>query len=340
MLKFNNDGHFRILTVSDFHGSTKYNPKLKIGLEALIADTKPDFVFILGDIFTTLYDNEGIEAVEFFLRDALTPIYDRNIPWAHVYGNHDRECGLSNEVQQAVYEKMPGCMSSSGPEDVSGVGNFRIPIYSNDGNDVRYNLFGLDSHSEFRDNMTDFGLKGVEWRLPVSFGPGGGNACPLPDQVCWYMTESKNAENAAGHKIPALMFMHIPLIEYNLIWRNPEETNMVGSMREGPGSCEMNSGLFLACLQRGDVRGIFSGHEHLIDYQGEYCGVTLAYDAALGYDMSAHDDLRGGRVIDIYDDGRMYTKSIKLWDILGKSCMRNPDYMEGGCRYFVRKLWK
>lgn len=340
MLKFNSDGHFRILTVSDLHGHTEYNRKTKEGLVALLDDTKPDFVFLLGDIFTTLLEGQGAEAVGEFLRDVLSPLFERNIPWAHVYGNHDKECGIPNEVQQKIYESMPLCMSSAGPEEISGTGNFRIPVYSADGTDVRYNLFGVDSHSEFRDILTDFGLPAdTRWRLPDSFGPGGGNACPLPDQVAWYMNESIAAEKAAGHRIPALMFMHIPLIEYNLIWRNPEETDMRGSMRESPGSCEMNSGMFLACLQRGDVKGIFSGHEHLIDYQGEYCGITLAYDAALGYDMSAHDDLRGGRVIDIYDDGRMYTRAVKLWDLLGKKCMRDEGYMEGGCRYFIRKLW-
>ena len=100
----------------------------------------------------------------------------------------------------------------------------------------------------------------------------------------------------------------------------------------------MNSGLFFACLERGDVKGIFAGHEHINDFQGQYCGITLAYDCCLGYDMSAHDDMRGGRIIDITEDGGMSTRQVRLWDLAGEKCMRNPDFFEGGDKYYIRDL--
>ena len=37
---------------------------------------------------------------------------------------------------------------------------------------------------------------------------------------------------------------------------------MIGSKRESPACSELNSGLFYACLERGDVKGIFCGHDH------------------------------------------------------------------------------
>ena len=61
--------------------------------------------------------------------------------------------------------------------------------------------------------------------------------------------------------------------------------------------------------------------------------------AALGYNMSGHDDLRGGRVIDLYEkDGTVQTYNVKLMELLGRDAMRDPDYFEGGCKYFIRKL--
>ena len=29
----------------------------------------------------------------------------RNIPWAHVFGNHDNNIGMNNEEQQPAYER-------------------------------------------------------------------------------------------------------------------------------------------------------------------------------------------------------------------------------------------
>ena len=152
------------------------------------------------------------------------------------------------------------------------------------------------------------------------------------------MDAAKKAEKEAGKKIPAVMFMHIPLPEYLEILRNPEDCGAIGSKRETVGCCEINSGLFAACLQRGDVKGIFFGHEHLCDIQGEYAGIIMAQDAAIGYNMSAHDDLRGGRVIDLFADGSIQTRTVKLIDLMGREAMRRPDYFEGGCKYFIRDL--
>ena len=117
-----------------------------------------------------------------------------------------------------------------------------------------------------------------------------------------------------------------------------EETEAIGSKRAPCGAAEINSGMFLASLERQEIRGMFFGHEHHIDMQGEYCGITLACASALGYNMSAHDDLRGGRVIDLFEDGNMETYHVKLMDLLGRDAMRDPDYFEGGCPYFIRVL--
>ena len=158
----------------------------------------------------------------------------------------------------------------------------------------------------------------------------------MMNQVFWYYGESRRYEAEYGRKIPAVMFMHVPPLEFNLMYRNPEQLSLIGHMRESPASGELNNGLVMACLERGDVRGIFVGHEHLSDAQGEYMGLTMAYDAALGYDMSGHDDLRGGRVIDLYTDGTMKTRMINLINIIGDRAMRNPDFFEGGDHYFLR----
>lgn len=336
VLRFHEDGTFRILMVSDFHAGENCNPKLIAGLEALLENTRPDFVMIGGD---QCLNRQTPEAVRAYFCEIIEPILRRNLPWAAIFGNHDRETGLDIETEQRIYETVPGCLGTRGPEQLHGVGNFCLPVLAHDSDQTAYRLWAFDSHRSITDYTAAFGLpENTRYILPRHFNDGEDGAGVLYDQIAWYYKNSLAAERETGHKIPGVMFMHIPLPEYLLIYRNPEECDARGSKRASIGASELNTGLFFACLQRGDIRGIFFGHEHLTDLQGEYCGITMACDAALGYNMSAHDDLRGGRVIDLFEDGRMSTHAVKLWDIMGKACMRDPDYMEGGCRYFIRKL--
>ena len=336
VLRFSPEGRFRILSVSDFHAGKQYNPKLKIGLAALLEHTKPDFVMIAGD---QILEKETPAAVREYFCDIIEPILRRNLPWGAVFGNHDRECGIDIAEEQKVYESIPGCLSEAGPEALHGVGNFRIPVLAHGGDTPAFYVWGLDSNRYMRDWIPDFGLdEDTRFVLPDHFNDDSTDGIPLFDQVMWYYNQSVEAERAFGKKIPGVMFLHTPLPEYLQILRNPEECGAVGSLRSHIGCSEINSGLFLACLQRHDMKGIFFGHEHLCDIEGQYCGITMACDAALGYNMSGHDDLRGGRVIDLFEDGDLQTFNVKLMELMGRDAMRDPDYFEGGCKYFIRKL--
>lgn len=334
-LKFNENGKFRVLMISDFHGGKNYSPKLKAGIEALIKETNPDFVMIGGDQCLG-FDQEYLRNS---LTDILEPIQKRNIPWAHVYGNHDHEQPLTAREQQAVYESFPLCLSQAGPADVQGVGNYVLPVYSSKSDKIAYNIFALDSNREISDYIEHFGIseKDNNIILPNSFGVGRAQAMPFFNQVRWYYRTSREIEQANGSKIPAILCMHNPLLEHNLIHMNPEECRMVGHKRECVCCSELNSGLFFACLQRGDVKGIFCGHEHMNTYHGTYCGIVLAYDGCVGYNMTAHDDLRGGRIIDLDENtGTFETKHITLMEIMGDAAIRDPGNFQGGLKYFIR----
>lgn len=341
-LKFDINGRFRILMISDFHSyrnpklPKNYDDKMIAGIDALIEKSKPDMVFVGGD---QCIGGSSVEEVRDFMSYLMSPVISRGLPWAAVFGNHDNEMGIPVSEEEKAYEMIPGCLNEAGPEELNGTGNFRIPIMNDDGTEVAYNLFALDSHREISDLIEKFNLpEKTKFILPRHFNDGQTGCMPTFEQVMWYYNTSKNDEERAGKKIPAVMFMHIPLPEYLQILRNPEDCDAIGSKREKVGCCELNFGMFAACLQRGDVKGIFFGHEHLCDIQGKYCGITMAQDAAVGYNMSAHDDLRGGRVIDLYIDGSLETHTLKFMDLLGREAMRRPDYFEGGCKYFIRDL--
>ena len=57
------------------------------------------------------------------------------------------------------------------------------------------------------------------------------------------------------------------------------------------------------------MKTVISGHDHINDWQAEYLGVTLAYDAGLSYDNYCDDDLRGGRVVEIDESDPWHVKT-------------------------------
>ena len=335
-LRFREDGSFKILMISDFHAGPVCSAKTTEGIEALMEATAPDFVMIGGDQCLRGTTKEALAA---YMGRIIEPILRRGTPWAAVFGNHDRETDHPPELEQAAYETLPGCLSVSGPAGVSGVGNYRLPVLASHGDETAFHIWGLDSFAEVRDFISNFRLPAdTRFVLPRPMCSGSVQSTVMFDQAVWYYGESLRAELKAGKKIPGVMFMHVPLPEMWLIAENPEQCGVRGDKRESIGCSELNAGLFMACLQRGDIKGIFFGHEHLCDFAGEYCGITMGYDAAVGYDMSAHDDLRGGRVILLHENGTLHTETVKLMQLMGKRAMRDPDYFEGGCGYRFRVL--
>ena len=139
------------------------------------------------------------------------------------------------------------------------------------------------------------------------------------DQVMWYFNGSRKFEQDAGHKIPGLMGLHIPLPEYRVIYQNPAESYYKGIMRETVGNSPVNAGMLNALVNRGDVKTVVAGHDHINDCEGLFMGIKLTYDAGLSYDCYCHDDLRGGRVFDLdeADPANVKTYMVRARDYVG-----------------------
>lgn len=311
-LRFKN-GKFKILCVSDFHGRANYDRRLIRDIEAILDASKPDLVLILGD---TVWGDaaESPESVRAFLSAAVKPIEDRKIPWAHVFGGHDDEKGVTNETQEKIYESFEYCVSKRGPEDVSGVGNYVLPILSTDGGRIVYNVWGLDSHDSAGEFADEFGLDKDRWflYLPDSFSLDSHYDTFRFDQLMWYWNTSKALERHAGGKIPGLMVCHMPIPEYILCYKNTAQTRYSGTRREHSGCNMINSGIFSTLVQRGDVKTFICGHDHINDCEGTYCGIKLAYDAGLNYDGYCDEDLRGGRIVEVDENDPWNVKSYMI----------------------------
>ncbi|MCR5150564.1 MAG: metallophosphoesterase family protein [Clostridiales bacterium] len=298
-LKFKN-GRFRILIMSDLHGVYHFNKQIVSDIAMLLDREKPDLVIFNGDMVW----KDASDCKEHFLHfvsAAVAPVEERQIPWAYCFGNHDDEGGFSRYEQQKLYESFDYCISTAGPEDVTGAANFVLPVFSSDGEKIIYNVFGLDSHNTLSDYVRDMGLNPDMWfyRFDDPLYPGTGCDTIRFNQVLWYWNTSVNMEKENGGKIPALMCFHIPLPEFVTLYRNVAQTKYRGNRREAVGTPLFNSGLFNAVVERGDVKTIVCGHDHINDFDGFLNGIHLAMDGGINYDGYCDDDIRGGRVVEI-----------------------------------------
>ena len=319
-LRFDEDGKFRILMVSDIHGGVGYDEMRTVrAMQTLVDHTAPHLVLLGGDIAgpgSIHVANQ--EELKTLLDGLVSPMEQAGIPWAHVYGNHDDNFGLCNADQQPVYERYPNCLSKHSPAGVSGVSNYVLPVWDKEGKTILFNVFGLDTHHGMPEFRKEFSMaEGVQPIEPT--GLENEDESPLRfDQVNWYYQTSRAMEDYAGHKIPALMYMHFPLPEHRMVAMHREECGFEGTQMSPICCSKLNSGLFSACLQRGDVKAIFCGHDHKNDFSGVYCGVRLGFDGYLSYCACHVEALRGGRLFEISADSPdvIETKMVRVMDLL------------------------
>ncbi|KAL8154864.1 hypothetical protein AgCh_000276 [Apium graveolens] len=107
-----------------------------------------------------------------------------------------------------------------------------------------------------------------------------------PSQQYWFQQTSKMLQKAYKTKpvpqkdpAPGLAYFHIPLPEY----ANFDSSNFTGVRQEGISSASINSGFFTTMVEAGDVKAVFTGHDHLNDFCGELTGIHLCYAGGFGY---------------------------------------------------------
>ncbi|MDR2026971.1 MAG: metallophosphoesterase family protein [Prevotellaceae bacterium] len=283
-----NNGKFRIVQFTDIH-YVATNPASKESIELIkeVLDAeKPDLVAFTGDIVTMQPCLEGWD-------DILNTVEKFKIPWAVVFGNHDDEHDKTRAEIMEYITKRKYSVTSRGPDDIKGVGNYIIEV--SDGTNTGFLLYFMDSHAY----STLDGVRGYGW-----FGHG---------QIAWYRNSSAAyTKKNGGEAIPALAFFHIPLNEYADM--TLARKKIAGMKNEAECPPAINSGMFLAMRECGDVMATFAGHDHDNDYIGKYNGIFLAYGRFSGSKTTYTHMTQGARVIELTAGEKGFKTWIRLKD--------------------------
>lgn len=291
LLRFKDDGTFRIVQFADVHWKwgTGQDRKSKRLMQSVLDAETPDLVVFTGDNIT----GNALMAYR-ALRQLTEPCAERNIPWAAVFGNHDDEGIASREKQMRLMRALPYCLAAAGPEDVDGVSNYVLSIGASQNPDSRAALLYFIDSLGYMQHQGEKKYNFIQ-----------------PSQIAWYKSESRRyRENNGGNPLPALAFFHIPLPEYRVAW---ETEGVIGVKQEEVADSPVNSGLFAAMKEMGDVMATFVGHDHINDYIAAVDGIYLAYGRGTGYGTYGKEGFpRGARVIELIEGERQFRTWLRL----------------------------
>ncbi len=264
-----------VVQLTDLHLGTSAatDRRTRSLIESVLESEAPDLVVLTGDIL------EGKRARDprATLRFGLGPIFERRLPWAPVLGNHDDEGRVGRRRLFDLMRELPGCLGRPGPQRLSGIGNYVLRVRGS-ARRPAFIFYMFDSHAY----------------APEGFGT---YAWVQADQIAWFR------RLPGGRRVPALAFLHIPLPEWEQAWN--DGWGKRGHRHEAACSPVVNSGLFAALLEHGDVVGAFCGHDHRNDYEATLHGIRLAYGRASGYGGYGLPRFsKGARVIELREGVR------------------------------------
>lgn len=84
----------------------------------------------------------------------------KKIPFTICFGNHDRQVGLSNEEQFEIYKEFDYFIGES-VEGIDGCANHVIEI--KDGDEIKFLLYLIDSHSSLEIGYDNVHENQIEW---------------------------------------------------------------------------------------------------------------------------------------------------------------------------------
>ena len=280
-LEYNEDGSFRVIILADIHMNTNGNSAsvAAVGerVKTLVDRVNPNLVIFTGDNTINSASEEQLKANI----DAMAGyLEEKNIPWCHVYGNHDFENALPTAEQQVIYESYEYCISKD-VGTITGVGNYVHAVYNPDGS-IGSVIYLLDSGA---------------------YGPGG-YSYVKEDQIEWYkQTSELLQEYNNGSVINGMMAFHIPMVENRTAYENRNNDEIVyewnGQKNEDICSSSYDTTLLETMFERGDIKLVVTGHDHTNDYMFNYKGIKLSSSPNISDLTYGAKYVQGSRVIDL-----------------------------------------
>ena len=308
-LKFDANGDFTILHLTDWHTAYPLPALQKQLVIESLAAADPDLVVLGGDLSEASTEDQPAA-----LREICDIFVNAGIPFVITFGNHDYLHGYSIDEMFAFYQEYGGeyFIGTDENPELFGCGTCSIPVYSSDGSRPAYNIYCFDSGCEVK---------------------GKGYESVHPDQIEWYQAKAEELKQEnGGEYVPSVVFqhiivqeiydklfptangkLHVGVREYDTVTYDLIPIPKLSSIRDGyifekPCPGYYNYGQLDAMSQNGDVRAIFCGHDHYNSFTVEIDGVDIVNTPSVKPHVFLRKINWGSRVITLHEDGGCESK--------------------------------
>ena len=341
-LRFDENGDFTVLHLTDWHCDYPLPEIHKNLVLESIAAAEPDLVVLGGDLSEAPHEDQPAA-----IREICDIFVQRKIPFVITFGNHDYMHGYTVDEMFGFYRDFGGAYFIGEDEDPSlfGCGTCSLPVYANDGSRVAYNIYCFDSG----DRVGDKGYDSVH-----------------AEQIEWYRqkAEALKAENGGAY-VPAVAFQHIivqeiydklfpeaaaydkiGLREYDGITYQLKAIPNLSNIRDGyifekPCPGYYNYGQLDAMREHGDVRAIFCGHDHYNSFTVEIGGVDIVNTPSIKPHILLRKINWGPRAITLHEDGTYESRVLMACELAQKE---GSQLIACGAvsktEIFIVKIWK
>lgn len=339
-LKFKN-GKFTVLQVSDPQDLQFVRPTMVRMLNKAYDKVKPDLVVLTGDniLGNHLCDarfgskivldskEDEYKAMKKAIDNVVRPIEERNIPFAMIYGNHDDRNRHTKDEQADIYRAYKNCVGLDDPSSPD-CDTYNIPIFSEDGTKICYNIYMLDSAWYDREKDECF-------------------ECVKPEAVEWYRRKSAELKAQNGGKpVPSVMFQHIPMrTELEFLEECDEKdegavkgcdegkgkffklkSGIDGEIHEYPSVVSDDNGQEAALKECGDVKAVVFGHDHPNRFEASLDGIDYIQTSCASFRCYGARN-RGVRVFTLHEDGSYSTEFLTYKDLCGDGVLQELCYI-------------
>ena len=258
--------NFNVLQLTDIHWNANTSTMAsKIYLEKLFdqvdkhikeeqgSERGIDLVELTGDQFMLATSYQVSTFLEFMEKQA----EKHGFKYAAIWGNHDRH-GIYNPNWLAdSFKKASHCIYTEPNDNLYGRSNFVINL-TEDGTtatSTKWQLANVDSGASFSD---------------TAISPFRDYDYVRKDQTDWWVKEHAKV----GEEVPTIAYYHIPQDENQKAWDMRKEQGfknkffrLEGFGDNGTGNYESN---FVDEGARHNLKAVFSGHAHNVDWTVEY----------------------------------------------------------------------
>ncbi|GLJ36379.1 hypothetical protein SUGI_0730260 [Cryptomeria japonica] len=155
---------------------------------------------------------------------------------------------------------------------IDGYGNYNLEVMGVAASPLQsktvLNLYFVDSG----DYSTDPNISGYGWIKP--------------SQQSWFKETSAKLRKkytstppAQSEPAPGLVYFHIPLPELNELG----SSDITGIKQQAIKCPSYNSVVLKTMVKAGDIKAVFTGHDHRNDFCGKVKGIELCYSGEFGY---------------------------------------------------------